>query len=403
VGWIPEEWECVPLKALCTGPGQYGASTPAIPYTQEFPRYIRITDITNNGVLLEENKVSINPESTRKYLLRFGDVLFARTGATVGKTYLHNMNSGRYAFAGYLIRFIPDNNSLLSQFLKNYTKTDRYYYWVKTTLHAGAQPNINAEEYGSLLLPVPPLPEQKKIAEILSSWDEAIEHTRKLIDAKKRCKKALMQQLLTGKKRLPGFKEEWKAYRLSNLLSQASRPVEFDDNAVYDLISVRRRSEGIFRRGEMPGHSIKTKQMYKARSGDFLISKMQIVHGASALVPQEFDGMYISGSYIALQGADLKNLDGNFLNWFSKTPYFYHLTDLASYGVHIEKMTFNLRLFLKSKITIPGAVDEQRRIAKVLSTAEDEIKVLEKKFAALEKQKRGLMQKLLTGELRVKT
>ena len=141
--------------------------------------------------------------------------------------------------------------------------------------------------------------------------------------------------------------------------------------------------------------------MYTVQKGDFLISKMQIVHGASALVEKEFDGLNISGSYIALNVANNKNLDVNFFNWLSKTPYFYHLTFLASYGVHIEKMTFNLRLFLKSKIKIPENIQEQCAIVDVLKTADDEINQLEKKLKALEKQKRGLMQKLLTGEIRV--
>lgn len=212
-----------------------------------------------------------------------------------------------------------------------------------------------------------------------------------------------MQQLLTGKMRLPGFNDEWQAFRLSSLLKQISRPVEFDDDTVYQLISVRRRSEGIFLRARMPGNNIRTKQMYLARTGDFLISKMQIVHGASALVTEKFDGMHISGSYIALKVDDNNKLDVGFLNWISKTPYFYHLTYLASYGVHIEKMTFSLRLFLKSKIAIPKDVKEQRRIAEVLSSADDEIAAEENKLTAIEKQKRGLMQKLLTGEVRVKT
>ena len=98
---------------------------------------------------------------------------------------------------------------------------------------------------------------------------------------------------------------------------------------------------------------------------------------------------------------DSKKLDINFLNWLSKTPYFYHLTYLASYGVHIEKMTFNLRLFLKSEIKIPGSLDEQHQIAEVLTIADYEIVTLETKLSALEKQKRGLMQKLLSGEVRV--
>lgn len=281
------------------------------------------------------------------------------------------------------------------------TKRGKHLLGMASPGGAGRNKTLGQGELYRVPMPHPPIPEQKKIAEILSTWDGAIEQTRKLIDAKKRRKKALMQQLLTGKKRLPGFKEKWKTYRLNELIKQISRRVEFDDHAIYDLISVRRRSGGVFNRGKMPGHTIRTKQMYLAKRGDFLISKMQIVHGASALATKEFDSKHISGSYIALRVRDSQKLDVYFLNWLSKTPHFYHLTYLSSYGVHIEKMTFNLRLFLKSKISIPEDIKEQRCIVEALSTADGEIEQLEVKLKALEKQKRGLMQKLLTGEVRV--
>ena len=129
--------------------------------------------------------------------------------------------------------------------------------------------HFTREQFLKFPIALPPFSEQQKIAAILSTWDSAIERSRKLIDAKNRRKKALMQQLLTGRKRLPGFKEDWKTYQLINLLKQINRPVKFDDNVVYDLISVRRRSEGIFRRGKLVGHNIKTKQMYLLKKVTF--------------------------------------------------------------------------------------------------------------------------------------
>jgi type I restriction enzyme S subunit len=261
--------------------------------------------------------------------------------------------------------------------------------------------HLGVERFARLTISLPTIPEQNAIAKMVSHWDRAIEKTRKLIDAKKRRKKALMQQLLTGKSRLKGFVGRWKKIPLNSLFNQVSRPVKFDDSAGYNLISVRRRSGGIFPRGILRGADIKTKNMYLVHTGDFLISKMQIVHGASAVVEKEHDRMHISGSYIVLKVRDGK-LSADFLKWLSRTPYFYHLTYLASYGVHIEKMTFNLRLFLKSEVEIPTDIEEQQGIADVLNEADHEIRILEKKLAALEKQKRGLMQKLLTGEVRVK-
>ena len=410
VGWIPEAWDCVPISDLISEllPG-VSVNTDDRPCKAGESGVLKVSAVANGVFFPEENKV-IKPEEIRR----------ARGRPSSGNLIISRANTSELVgTCGYVSRdyddlFLPDklwqtyfsqSNPCCAEWLNALLQIPRcrYEIAVRATGTSGSMKNISQRSFLSIRVPRPPFPEQKKIAEILSTWDEAIDHTRRLIGAKERRKKALMQQLLTGERRLPGFNDEWLAYRLDGLLKQVSRPIEFDDDAVYRLISVRRRSEGIFLRSEMPGNNIRTKQMHIARKGDFLISKMQIVHGASALVTEEFDGMHISGSYIALKVDDTDNLDIAFFNWMSTTPYFYHLTYLASHGVHIEKMTFSLRLFLKSKIRIPKDVKEQRRIAEVLSSADDEIAAEEKKLIALKKQKRGLMQKLLTGEVRVKT
>ena len=243
--------------------------------------------------------------------------------------------------------------------------------------------------------------EQRKIAEILGVWDEAIEKQSRLIEKLELRKRALMQRLLTGKTRLPGFTEPWQKSSYSEVLKEVKRKMNWDDNEEYDLISVKRRSGGLFHRESLFGRDIKTKNLRPTLKGDFLISKMQIVHGASGLVTEEFDGMKISGSYIALIAKDDKLVDMSFINWYSKTPYFYHQTYVSSYGVHIEKMTFDLESFMSMSIWLPD-LPEQKAIAEVLTAADNEIATHRKKLEALRLQKRGLMQQLLTGKTRVK-
>jgi type I restriction enzyme S subunit len=223
----------------------------------------------------------------------------------------------------------------------------------------------------------------------------------KLIENSKQQKKALMQQLLTGKKRLPGFCGEWKEVRLGDVVSEVKRKVDWDDSAIYKLISVKRRSEGLFLRDELIGYKILTKKMNIAKKGDFLISKMQVVHGATGLVTSKFDGMHISDSYIALNAKKGSTLAIDFLNWLSKTKHFYHLAYLSSYGVHIEKMTFNLKLFLKNKIKIPPTIEEQEHITNILNKKSQQITMLEKYKDRIEKEKQALMQQLITGKRRV--
>jgi type I restriction enzyme, S subunit len=259
---------------------------------------------------------------------------------------------------------------------------------------------LTKDALSKILCPLPPLPEQKAIASLLSTWDDAISKNQALIAQKELRKKWLMQNLLTGKKRIKGYGGEWKVHSYEKLLKIVKRNFEWDENTLYKLISVRRRSGGIFHREALYGHQILVKTLRTANEGDFLFSKMQILHGASALVTKEFDGAKISGSYIAVVAKDGKLLNMEFLKWYSQTPYFYHQTFISSYGVHIEKMTFDFDTFLQLEIRLPG-IEEQIAINEVLQTADKEIQLLKAKTEKLREQKKGLMQVLLTGKKRL--
>lgn len=347
--------------------------------------------------------------SIKKYTISSND-LFISVAGTLG-----------------LVGFIPDelNGANLTENadkLTNIKCNTRFLYFVlsspliqnivKSTQTKNAQPKLAIERINEFNIPIPPLPEQKKIAKILSAWDRAIEQTRQLLEAKQKLKKGLMQQLLTGRLRFPQFgppakngqiPEGWQEVRLKDVLKVISRPIMFDDNKYYQLISVRRRSGGLFYRATLKGDEIATKDLYLTRTGDFLISKMQVVHGALGLVTEEFDSMYISGSYISLNSKSKDDLDIRFFNYLSTTKRMYHNAFLSSYGVHIEKMTFNLSLYLKSHIIIPRDLVEQKVIVDCIDHLNKNIITLKIKIDNLELQKKGMMQKLLTGEIRVKT
>jgi len=202
VGQIPVEWEIKRLSDLCIGKPEYGANKPAIDKTDHLPRYIRITDITEDGKLLASTWQSIETEFARDYMLKEGDLLFARSGATVGKSYLYRKEDGACAFAGYLIRFKPNKPIFSPDFLFHFTHSYMYYNWVKGMLRAGAQPNINAKEYSHMKVPSPPIKEQKRIVAILNSIDDQIEKELNHRDQLNLLKKGLMQVLLKGKLRV---------------------------------------------------------------------------------------------------------------------------------------------------------------------------------------------------------
>jgi len=167
-------WEVRKLADISKEKLSYGSGASAIPYDGKM-RYIRITDINDSGEL-NDNIVSPN-SFNEKYLLNDGDILFARSGATVGKTYYHKVKNGKCIYAGYLIRLIPNADIVLPSYVFGYTKTQYYMEFVKSAQNAVAQPNINAKQYGNLDICIPPLSLQQQFA----SKIEAIEHQKELI------------------------------------------------------------------------------------------------------------------------------------------------------------------------------------------------------------------------------
>jgi type I restriction enzyme S subunit len=186
------------------------------------------------------------------------------------------------------------------------------------------------------------------------------------------------------------------------VLKEVKRRVDWDDEQAYPLISVRRRSEGAFHRETLNGSEILTKKLNYAYEGEFLLSKMQVVHGAMAVVPAALDGMFVSDSYLTFKSADEDRFDINFIGWLSTTQKMYKAVRRCSYGVHIEKMTFDLDMFLGEKLLIPTTREEQRLICDVLERAQAEIKAASDHLEQLKREKAALMSQLLTGKLRVK-
>jgi hypothetical protein len=144
-----------------------------------------------------------------------------------------------------------------------------------------AVPGINRNHLRNVRVWVPPCEEQKQISRILRTWCKAISGLECVMDKARLRKGALAQELMTGRKRFKGFDgQRWQKHRLGELLQELGRYVTFDDDHTYKLASVRRRSDGLFFREALQGKDIKTKVMKTIHAGDFLLSKMQVVHGA---------------------------------------------------------------------------------------------------------------------------
>ncbi len=406
VGWIPEGWEILPFSECCNiGQGQ--------------------VDPTDSKY---QNLPHIGPENIES---NSGRILGVKTAIELG------LISGKYLFDRRAIvysKIRPNLNKLCAPWFEGLCSADCYPLWPKNenlkeyifqfmlspqflkqsipvSLRTG-MPKINREDLSLLRVTLPPIPEQKKIAEILSTWDEAIDQTRKLIEAKKRRKKALMQQLLTGKRRLPGFgkttqqktyrffstPEGWRCPRLREVATECS-----ERNSNGDGLTVFACSKHL---GFVPSAEYFGKQIFSEdtssykviRRGWFGYPSNHVEEGSIGLLLTHDAGL-VSPIYTVFRCAE--SIVPEYLYAVFKTDTFRHIFAVST-NVSVDRRG-SLRWKEFSLIHIPQpSKEEQYAIVSVLKAADIEIKILEQKLSAFEKQKRGLMQKLLTGEVRVR-
>jgi type I restriction enzyme, S subunit len=285
--------------------------------------------------------------------------------------------------------------------------TDYLYYYLQFSYdrlrrlsNTGGQENLSATLISEFIVEFPTRREQHHIVDILRTWDAAIDVLNDLVGAKEKRLRSILEQR-AGDARDPLHKHQqgWKSATLGDVVKLVSRRVTWDEDATYRLITVKRACGGLAFRGDRKGSEILTKDMYVVRAGDFVISKRQVVHGAWAMATEEFDGAHVSKEYACLE-ANLDRLWMPYLNWLSRTARMQHEALICSYGVDIEKMVLNVDWLLQTPILLPNSIETQKSISAGLDCLQQEVKLLGQKKEALQRQKRGLMQRLLTGEWR---
>ncbi len=206
IGKIPKGWEVKKLKFIIKNKLKYGANESGISYDEALPRYVRITDFSDTGKLSEKNKLSLSWDKGKDYLLKDGDVLFARSGATVGKTYQFKKSMSiekNYAFAGYLIKAEANETMILSDYLYLYTNSNLFNRWKESIFNKATIENIGADKYSELFFTLPSIEEQKLILKNYfiksTKIDKAIELQQNYISKLKEYKASLIDSVVTGK------------------------------------------------------------------------------------------------------------------------------------------------------------------------------------------------------------
>jgi type I restriction enzyme S subunit len=201
LGRIPAHWEAKRLKFVAATPLAYGANESAETNDANLPRFIRITDIKSDGSLHDDTFRSLPEEVARPFLLKDGDLLLARSGATVGKTFMYRPSWGRACHAGYLIRCRVNRAAAIPEFVSYFATSAQYWGWLSSVFIQATIQNVSAEKYANLWLPTPPLPEQTAITEFLDRHtgeiDALVKKKERLIELLQEKRTALISHAVT--------------------------------------------------------------------------------------------------------------------------------------------------------------------------------------------------------------
>jgi len=270
-------------------------------------------------------------------------------------------------------------------------------------------PQLTVPQVQTYKIFLPPLPEQEKIAEILGTWDDGIEKLGKLIEAKKLQKKGLMQKLLTGKHRLKGFSESWREVKLGDLgttytgLSGKNKD-DFGKGAFYiPYINIYQNSKVDLeqldfvdiQKGEVQ-HIVKYGDIFFTTSSE----TPDEVGFSSVLLSECLDNIYLNSFCFGFRLYNFDTLLPGFAAYMFRSLSVRKIMFKLAQGA--TRFNLSKNELMRQRVFIPSDISEQKAIADILSVADEEIDKLNRKLEALKEQKKGLMQQLLTGNIRVK-
>ncbi|MDC5519526.1 restriction endonuclease subunit S [Acinetobacter baumannii] len=408
---VPNGWNKLSLDQLAevrsgVAKGKTGLKDPiTVPY-------LRVANVQDGRVDLSEvKKIEIERDKLERYSLKYGDVLMNEGGdfdkLGRGDVWLSQIEPCLHQNHVFAVR--PQQDRLNSFYLAALAAS--YYgkkYFLSCAKRSTNLASINSSQIKEFPVLVPPILEQKKIIQILSTWDQAISATEKLLENSQQQKKALAQILLTGKKRLCDesgvrFDGEWKLVKVSDLLKvRKEKQVPTAEVPLFSLTI----EDGITPKAERYNREFLVKntdeKKYKVvKPKDIVYNPANLRWGAinfsrinhAVVVSPIYEVLYVSEKeQVSLEFIAQKLMTKDQINRFAAMIE----------GTLVERMAVKIEPFLATKLSIPSSLKEQKKIAEILEVADQEIDTLKKKLHSLKQEKQALMQQLLTGKKRVK-
>lgn len=402
IGSIPTDWEVVKLgrfiRSLNAGVSVNSYDRPA----NNSQLGILKTSAVNNGVfnpnenkLIKENEIErakINPLKDSIIISRMNTPDLVGEVGYVDNTYKNLYLPDRLWQTEY-------NEKVSGRWLASLLTLWEFKRQLKNiaTGTSNSMKNISKKAFLSLKVPKPSYCEQQKISDILSNWDKAIHLKEKLIEQKIEQKKGLMQKLFTGKGRLPGYKGEFKKKKLKSLIKEIK--IKNKDQKVSKVLSVT-NTRGFIEQGEHFGKRVASENIstYKiVKKGQFAYNPSRVNVGSIDRLSSFKEGL-LSPMYVIFE-SDEKKLFPGYLEQFIRSYEFYERMKGLLEGSVRQSLSFNS--LEQMVITMPGNIEEQKAIYELLTKADQEIILLENEIYHLSQQKKGLMQLLLRGKVRV--
>ena len=419
IGEIPVGWEVKKLKYLLNESLKYGANEAALFENREHPRYIRITDFGGNGKLREETFKSLPPEIASDYILENGDILFARSGATVGKTFQFKNYEGSACFAGYLIKASPKAEQIKSDFLYAFTKSSYYERWKESTFNQATIQNIGADKYAMLDVPLPPSIEQTVIANFLgrktAEIDALIAQKERLLELYEEEKSVILNRAITkgidpnaelkdsGIEWLGEIPVRWEIKKLKYLVSINDECLPETTNEGFRIryvdISNVKNGVGILSTEELSFSSAPSRARRIVREGDVVISTVRTYLRSIAKINNPPDNLIVSTGFAVIRPRRL-NSDYTGYMFYSENL----IGEIVSRSKGISYPAINASEIGNIPVPIPNT-KEQAAIVNFLDckTAEIDAKIAKtQRIIELQKEYRtALISEVVTGKIKV--
>lgn len=416
LGLIPASWSSSKLKYCLKEPMKYGASEAGIDYDDTLPRYIRITDITSDGKLKDENKLSLGEKQSIGYILKDNTVLFARSGGTVGKTFLYRESFGKAAFAGYLISAVTEPTKMLPEWLIYFSNSSCYWEWVNQIFTQATIQNIGADKYSNMPIPIAPIEVQKRIISYLdlkcSEIDGLSSNIQSEIDTLEAYKRSVITEAVTkgldknapmkdsGLPWVGKVPQHWMIEKVKYHLTRKETKNQPDKQ----VLSVYREYGVIPKDSRDDNHNVTSEDTSKykyVKQGNLVINKMKAWQGSMGV--SDYEGI-VSPAYFIYHFTD-NLLVPKYLHYLFRSCYKDEFRRISG-GIREGQWDLDPDEFANTMVLLPP-VQEQKEIIQVIDGKTNEIEAtIAKKKEQLEilaDYKKSLIYEYVTGKKEVPT